>query len=96
MATSEHKQARWQEVLDGQKNWEQPKLCPGDDDKFLTEYVNLMKQLEADGCFEIAIITLNRRGRAKVPVAIRIVSAINYDCHDSDAVDADEGMYGEH
>jgi hypothetical protein len=79
MANSDYVEARWQEILDGQKNWDQPKLCPGDDDRFRTEYVDPLRQLEAQGRFEIAVITHNVRGRAKVPISVRIVSAINYD-----------------
>jgi hypothetical protein len=79
MLSSEYKEARWQEALDGQKMWEQPKLCPGDDDKFRTGYVDPLKVLEAEGRFEIALITHSRHGRAHVPIAVKIVSAINYD-----------------
>ncbi len=82
MASSEYKQVRWQEVLDGQTIWEQSKLCPEDDDKFRTEYVDPLKELEAEGRFEIALVTSNRRGRLNVPYVVRIVSAINYDSAD--------------
>ncbi len=78
MSSSEYKEVRWQEVLDGQSIWEQSKLCPNDDDKFRTEYVDQLKALQAEGRFEIAVITHNRRGRVK-PIAVRIASPINYD-----------------
>jgi hypothetical protein len=45
----EYKQARWAEVLDGQRTWERNKLCAGDDDKFRTEYVDPLKALSAEG-----------------------------------------------
>jgi hypothetical protein len=75
----EHKEARWAEVLNGKRLWEQPKLCPGDDDKFRTEYVDPLKALQSEGRFEIAIITHNLRGRAEVPIAVKIVGSVNYD-----------------
>lgn len=75
----EYKQARWAEVLDGQRVWERNKLCSGDDDKFRTEYVDSLKALSASGRFEIRIATMNDRGRFKVPLAVQITSAINYD-----------------
>lgn len=78
MSSLEYKEQRWQEVLDGKRMWEQPKLCPGDDDKFRTEYVDPLKQLEAEGRFEIAVITYNIHGRPNVPLAIKIVGAINF------------------
>jgi hypothetical protein len=55
------------------------KLCPEDDDKFRTEYVDPLKELEAEGRFEITLVTSNRRGRPNVPYVVKIVSAINYD-----------------
>lgn len=48
MSSSEYKEARWQEVLDGQTMWEQHKVCPGDDDKFRTEYVDPLKALQTE------------------------------------------------
>jgi len=79
MSNSEYKAARWQEVLDGQRMWEQPKLCPGDDDRFRTEYVDPLKALQAEGRFEIDIITYSRHGRPHIPLAVKIRGSINYD-----------------
>lgn len=79
MTNPEHKDARWNEVKDGQKMWEKPKLCPGDNDRFQTEYVDPITQLQADGRFTIEIIAHNTRGQAGVPLAVKITSGINYD-----------------
>jgi len=76
-SSEEFKDARWQEVQDGHRIWEQAKLCPNDDDKFRTEYVDPLKELEAEGRFEIDVLTHNTGGRKK-PFAVKIVSAINY------------------
>lgn len=74
----EYKADRWSEVLDGQRAWERNKCCDGDDDQFRTEYIDPMQELEAEGRFELDMVTHNARGRTSV-IAIRIRSAINYD-----------------
>lgn len=75
----EHKEARCAEILDGQTVWDRNKVCAGDDDKFRTEYIDPLKMLQAEGKFEIRVITRNIRGRANVPIGVQITSAINYD-----------------
>jgi hypothetical protein len=78
MTPSKYKELRWQEVLDGEKVWGKSKLCPNDDDKFRTEYVDPLKALAAEGRFEINVRTYNQRGRFNVPFAVMIAGAINY------------------
>jgi hypothetical protein len=79
MANPEYKKARWQEVQDGTKVWEKGKLCPDDDDTFRTLYVDPLQELSDEGRFEIQIIKINFRGKFDVPIAVEIVSAINFD-----------------
>jgi hypothetical protein len=77
MANSEYKQARWAEVLDGQRMWEKAKVCPGDDDTFRTMYVDPLKALEHEGKCDVVVITCNDRG-ARIPIGVKITGAINY------------------
>jgi hypothetical protein len=75
----EYKQARWAEALDGRTIWDQRNLCPDDDDKFCTEFVDPLQELADEGRFELRTITHNIGGKADVPVRVMITSALNYD-----------------